>query len=116
MSELYADRRIRCTDEGLRIGAYYPWGAKTVAYAQIKGVARIDLTPLRGKLRIWGTGTFRYWANLDTKRPSKSVGLLLDLGGRISPFITPDDPVAVVAAIEAHSAIRASDGTPTRLL
>jgi hypothetical protein len=116
MSDEYADHRIRCTESGLHIGAYYPWGAKTVRYKEIVGVARIDLTPLRGKLRIWGTGTFRYWANLDPQRPSKSVGLLIDVGKRIRPFITPDDPAAVVAAIEGHTDITVTDGSPHKLL
>jgi hypothetical protein len=29
--------------------------------------------------------------------------LILDTGARILPFITPDDPAAVEAAIQAHS-------------
>jgi hypothetical protein len=32
-----------------------------------------------------------YWANLDTARPSKKEGLVLDLGKSVKPFITPDD-------------------------
>jgi hypothetical protein len=33
-----------------------------------------------------------YWTNLDTLRPTKKEGLILDLGKRVKPFITPDDP------------------------
>jgi hypothetical protein len=108
MSGPDADQRITCTEVGIRIGAYYPWGAKTISYDQIKSVQRVDLTPIRGKLRIWGTGNFRYWANYDPQRPKKSVGIILDVGQRIRPFITPDDPEFVLAAIEAHTGIAAS--------
>lgn len=63
--------------------------------------ARRDAT--RGKGRIWGTANPRYWASLDPKRASRDVALVLDLGRRVQPFITPDDPDAVVAAIGRHA-------------
>src|ERR1700722_8485913 len=88
----YNDGIIEGDSKGLRIhGYYFPWGAKVIPYGAVKGVQRVTLGTLRGKLRIWGTGNIKYWANLDTKRPSKSVGLILDIGGRVKPFITPDD-------------------------
>ena len=52
---------------------------------------------------IWGTADPRYWASLDPKRPVKQVGLILDLGKFVHPFITPDDPDAVESAIRAHA-------------
>jgi hypothetical protein len=33
----------------------------------------------------------RYWANLDTKRTKKTVGLILDVGKPVQPYVTPDD-------------------------
>jgi hypothetical protein len=106
----YADRWISCNDEGLRIGGYYPWGAKKIAYSEIKGVRRFEMSALRGKMRIWGSGNFRYWASFDPGRPKKSIGLILDVGARVKPFITPDDPDAVVAAIAEHTGIAPTDG------
>jgi hypothetical protein len=68
------------------------------------------MTAARGKGRIWGTANPRYWASLDPQRPSKDVALVLDLGGMVHPFITPDDPDAVEAAIRRHAPAPPSTG------
>lgn len=95
MSDGYKDSRIECTDDALRIGAYYfPWGTKVVPYGAIKSLERVDLGPMTGRGRVWGTANPRYWANLDTRRPSKKVGFILGLGKFVSPLLTPDDPDA----------------------
>lgn len=70
---------------------------------------RVDLGLLTGRGRIWGTANPRYWASLDPNRPRKAVGLILDLGGFVRPFITPDDPAAVEAAIRAHAELPPAD-------
>jgi hypothetical protein len=36
MGVLYRDRWITCTDDGIRIRWYYPWGDKHVPYAAIR--------------------------------------------------------------------------------
>jgi hypothetical protein len=96
----YRDRWIECTPAELRIrGYYFPWGTKRIPYWQVRGLRRVSLSPLRGKARIWGTGNPRYWASLDPGRPGKSVGLVLDLGGRVHPFLTPADPLALEALL-----------------
>jgi hypothetical protein len=105
-----SDRWISCTDEGLRIRWYYLWGAKKIPYGNIKGVRRVSLSALKGKARLWGTSNPRYWASLDPGRRKKSVALILDLGRRVSPYITPDDPDAVAAAITTHTGIELTDG------
>ena len=107
----YHDRWIECTSDGLRIRAYYfPWGTKRIRYASIKGVDVVDLTPARGRGRIWGTANFRYWAGLDPQRPRKAQGIILDLGRRVRPFLTPDDPAAVVDCIHRHTGLQAGRG------
>lgn len=73
-------------------GYYFPWGTKHIPYASIRSLDRFDMTALRGKGRIWGSGDFRHWANLDPGRPKKSVGFFLDVGARVIPFLTPEDP------------------------
>ena len=98
----YQDPRIECTDTGVRIRWYYPWGSKHVPYAAIRSVDRFSLTPLRGKLRIWGTGTFRSWANLDPGRPGKSAGFYLQTGHHIRPLVTPDKPDRFEQAVNDH--------------
>jgi hypothetical protein len=99
-----ADHRIECTDDALVIHGYYPW-AKRIPYGDIRGVRQVTLSALRGKGRIWGTANFRYWANFDPGRSSKTTGLILDVGKHVQPFITPDDPDAVVAAIREHTGL-----------
>lgn len=93
----YDDGAIRCDDRGLSIRRYYPWGTKRIRYAEIKHVQTL---PLRGwqkrrKWRIWGTGDFSRWWNLDAHRPGKDTALVIDVGRHIRPTITPDDPTAV---------------------
>jgi hypothetical protein len=92
----YDDGTIVCGSDRLEIRSYYfPFGTKTVSYSQIQGLQRIEITGVwSGKWRLWGTGNPRYWANLDRKRPKKKVGFVVDLGGRISPIVTPDEPDA----------------------
>jgi hypothetical protein len=111
VSDAYNDGRIVCDQIALRMRWYYPWGTKSVPYRRIKGVRRFEMTPLRGQWRIWGTGTFKYWANLDTTRPTKNVGLLIDVGKRVRPFITPDDADAVEAILRERARLGPDDGT-----
>jgi len=96
----YRDARIECTDTAVRVrGYYFPWGTKTIPYASVRSLDRFTLTALRGSWRIWGSGDFKHWANLDPGRPKKSVGFFVDLGRRVVPVITPDDPDAFEEAV-----------------
>lgn len=103
MEPNYEDPRIEADADGLRIRHYYlPFGDKRIRWETIRSVGRVKVGPLRGRLRIWGTANPRYWANLDPSRPRKNEGFVLDLGRRIHPFITPDDPVAFEAVLRSH--------------
>lgn len=95
MADLYRDRWITCTENGIVIRWYYLWGRKEIPYTAIRSAKRVQLSALRGKGRIWGTANPRYWASLDPGRPAKQIGLVLDVDSPVSPFITPDDPAAV---------------------
>ena len=103
---LYRDRYIECTTTALRIHSYYfPWaGTKTIPYARIRGIEEIKMGPLTGQLRIWGSGDFKHWLNLDPARTRKTRGLVLDLGRFVVPVITPDDVDQVKAIIESRRA------------
>ncbi len=104
MNGTYRDRWIECTPEGIQIrGYYFPWGTKHIPYGSIRSMRRVDMGTFRGRGRVWGTANPRYWAGLDPQRPSKQVGLILNLGRFVAPFITPEDPDAVEAAIREHS-------------
>jgi hypothetical protein len=93
----YDDGGIACDEEGLTIRRYYPWGAKHIPYSSIEGVTELSLVggnQIR-RWRIWGSGDFVHWWNFDGKRPHKTLALVIDVGGRVRPTITPDDPEAV---------------------
>jgi hypothetical protein len=99
---VYDDGLIRCDADDLVIRRYYPWGAKRIPYTSIKGLQRLSLTGANKvrKWRIWGSGDFVHWWNLDPSRTRKEVALVLDAGGRVRPTITPDDPDAVERIVE----------------
>jgi hypothetical protein len=67
---LYDDGTIRLDDDGLTIRWYYLWGTKRIPYRAIRGIKVRPLTTWRGKWRIWGSGDFVYWFNLDRDRPN----------------------------------------------
>jgi hypothetical protein len=100
---LYDDGRVACDDEGLLIRWYYLWGGKRIPYDAIQSVKTYALAPLRGKWRIWGSGDFVHWYNLDGNRPNKETGIELDVGGSCRPCITPDDVDEVVRIITEHT-------------
>ncbi|MGA2836159.1 MAG: hypothetical protein ABSF84_06135 [Acidimicrobiales bacterium] len=105
-ADAYADRWITCTAAGVEVrGYYFPWGTKRIPYSAIRGVRRVDLTAARGRARIWGTANPGYWASLDPRRPKKSTALVFDLGARVKPFLTPDDPDAVEAIVRERSGL-----------
>ena len=97
----YKDRLIECTESHIAIrGYYFPWGTKSIPCESIQSVERFSMTALRGKWRIWGSGNLKHWANLDTRRPTKDVGFLIDLGRHVIPVLTPDDPGAFEAVLK----------------
>ncbi|HEV3174066.1 MAG TPA: hypothetical protein VGZ32_27205 [Actinocrinis sp.] len=106
MADLYRDRWITCTEDGIEIRWYYLWGHKEIPYSAIRSARRVRLSALRGKGRIWGTANLRYWASLDPGRPGKQIGIVLGVGSRVSPFITPDDPSAVAEIIRERSGLK----------
>lgn len=116
MTDTYSDGSIVCGPDRLEIHSYYfPAGTKSVPYSRIRGLRRFEVKGVRsGKWRIWGTGNPRYWANLDRRRPTKRVGFVIDLGGRISPIVTPDDPDAFESVLRDRAHLEAGSGRPMR--
>jgi hypothetical protein len=109
----YDDGRIRCDDQELVIRNYYLWGAKRIRYTSIRGVQTLPLTGLNAvrRWRIWGSGDFVHWWNLDPSRPGKSIALVIDVGRYVRPTITPDDPAAVASLLtEGTGASRGAPG------
>jgi hypothetical protein len=113
----YTDPRIRCTSTGIDVrGYYFPWGTKHIAYSSVHGLERVDLTAARGRGRVWGTANPGYWANFDPKRPHKRTALTLDVGRRVRPFLSPDDPDAFEAVVRERAGLgpAAPDGGGVR--
>jgi hypothetical protein len=107
----YQDSGIRCDDDSLTIHRYYPWGAKRIRYLSIRDVTELPLSGASKvrRWRIWGSGDFLHWWNFDPHRPRKTLALVLNVGHRIRPTITPDDPKEVERILKE----RISEG-PTR--
>jgi hypothetical protein len=106
----YQDRWIECTDTEVRVrGYYFPWGTKRIPYTSIRSLDRFTLTVLGGKGRIWGSGDFNHWANLDPRRPKKTVGFAVNLGRHVIPVLTPDDPDAFEKVLGEHVPLGSSD-------
>ena len=100
----YEDGGILCDDQGLTIRRYYLWGAKRIPYTSIRGVEELPLTGASKvrRWRIWGSGDFVHWWNLDPHRPGKDLALVIDDGHHVRPTITPDDPDAVERILAGH--------------
>jgi hypothetical protein len=106
----YTDGWVTCAEDEIRVrGYYFPWGTKRIPYARIRAVRRVRLSAGRGRGRIWGTANPRYWASLDWKRPTKHLALVLDLGRRVHPFLTPEDSDAALEVIRRHVAVDVTD-------
>lgn len=99
---LYDDGLVQLDDNGITLRRYYfPLAtSKHIRYQDIRGVEARPMNWLTGKGRLWGTGTFRYWLPLDTKRPSKNTLVVLDVGGKLKPAFSPDDADQVVSLIQ----------------
>jgi hypothetical protein len=94
----YDDGLIACGSDELVIRRYTVLlRPRRIPYGEIRRVRKVLLDGLR-KWRIWG-GDFRHWFNFDARRPHKQVALILDVGQRVKPTITPDDPQQVVDAL-----------------
>ena len=105
LSDLYRDKWIACTEQGIAIRWYYLWGPKQIPYSQIRGAELVKLGLASGKGRIWGTANQRYWASLDPHRRQKELALILDLGRSVRPYLTPDDARTVAAIIKNQAGL-----------
>lgn len=97
----YDDGGLVIDRDGLTIRRYYfPWaGPKRIKFSEIQGVETRAMGWLTGKGRGWGTAHLRYWLPLDPSRFRKGTLVVLDLGRRVMPAITPDDPDLAVELV-----------------
>ena len=103
MTALYEDAGLTLDEDGITIHRYYfPFAnSKRVAYSDIQGIKSEQMSWNSGKGRIWGAGDPRYWFPLDVRRGRKSTLLLLNVGRRVRPCITPEDPARVIELLKA---------------
>jgi hypothetical protein len=98
---LYEDPGLRLDEDGITIRRYYfPWaGPKRISYTDIQGIKAQPMSWASGKGRFWGASDPRYWFPLDTRRGSKRTLLILDVGRRVRPCITPENPEHVIQVL-----------------
>ena len=100
---LYADATVTVDADGVTIDRYFfPLGrAKRISFDEIVAV---DVRPagFMAKWRLWGSHDFVSWMPLDMGRPRKRQLVEFDLGTRVKPAVTPDDPERVAALVRAN--------------
>ena len=89
---IYQDTTLTLDSTGMTLRRYYfPWaGSKRIDYSDIRRVECRPLTLRSGKGRWWGTGHPGYWFPLDLKRTGKDKLLVIDVGHRVKPCVSPD--------------------------
>lgn len=99
---LYDDGKVVLDDDGVTLLRYYfPLGtAKRIPYQQIRKAEVREMGWLTGRGRGWGSAHPGFWLPLDGGRFRKKELIALDVGGRVKPAFTPDDPAAVVRILE----------------
>jgi hypothetical protein len=101
---LYDDGGFMLDDEGVTIRRYYfPWAElKRIPYRIIRHVEVRPMNWLTGRGRGWGTAHPGYWFPLDLRRASKRTLLVFDLGRRVKPCVTPDEPDRVIQLLRSR--------------
>jgi hypothetical protein len=104
LTALYEDKQLTLDGDGIAIRNYYfPRGTKHVPYSQIKRYADRPMDKKTGQLRMWGSGNLRHWFYLDRSRRSKTRRIVLDVGQRTRPVLTPDRPDELVAVLQEQT-------------
>lgn len=76
--QIFRDRKLEICKEYVIIRDYYgPRIDKKLRISDIDCVWVEKLTWLSGKLRMWGSGTFRRWAPFDLGREAKDRALII---------------------------------------
>jgi hypothetical protein len=94
---IYQDKFITITHDEITINYYYLWYpmSKKINFSTVKNVDLINLTLFSGRFKFWGINHLMYWYHMDINRHSKKEGIILDLGRRIKPAITPNNVIQV---------------------
>jgi len=95
---LYDDGVLLLDRTGVTLRHYYfPWaGSKHIGWSAIRRVQARPMGWLTGKGRLWGTANPGYWLPLDTRRGRKTTLLVFDIGTRVKPCVSPNQPERVL--------------------
>jgi hypothetical protein len=98
---LYSDDSMLIDESGITIHRYYfPLASgKRISYSEIRRVDVEQMNWVNGKGRVWGTADPRGWLPLDWRRHRKEKLLVFDLGRRVRPAVSPDDPRRVMSVL-----------------
>lgn len=103
---LYEDRTLFIDDEGVTVTSYYwPRHHRHIPFASIVSVETIAIGTWSGRYRLVGL-EFRHlhkFFHWDTRRSKKSEAIVLDIGRRLRPTLTPDDHERVLQLILDHT-------------
>jgi hypothetical protein len=94
----YEDKSIALDEDGLTIKNYRkPGDAKRITYRTIRSFELFEMGFWSGRHRLVGIGFGRprNWFPWDRDRKNKRTAISIDVGKRILPTSTPDDPEAV---------------------
>jgi len=109
MEVLYQDSLVEITDEGMVFQRYYfPFGnACRVPWNQIESVQVRQPSVFGGSWRLWGTGDFRTWYPMDSKRPSRDRIFVAQLRGRFRRIgFTVEDSQKVLNLLSERGLVR----------
>lgn len=108
---LYIDGVVRVDGDGLTVRRYYwPRGPKRIPFDRIRGYRTHALTMGHGQYRVHGIDRRGCWYSRDRSRQDKPLAIVLDVGRRIRPVLTPSDPQAVLAILERRRPVTSPDG------
>ena len=102
---LYDDGKVLLDREGVTLRRYYfPLGtSRRIPYQRIHTVGARPMGWWSGKGRGWGTAHPGYWLPLDLSRARKNTLVVLDLGSRVKPAFSPDDPDQVLEILRQQT-------------
>lgn len=99
----YDDGVLACDENGLEIQRYYPWGALRVPYQEIRSLSVLPITGWTGFQRLlWGPSDLTHWWNLDPHRQNRRTAVVIDIGARFKPTVTPLDPDSFEQVVRAR--------------
>lgn len=112
----YRDPLLQIENGALTIRRYgFPLATdRRIELGELRSAVVRPIGHWSGQWRLWGSGDFRRWWNLDLGRRRKTHAFELDTGARFRPVVTPDDPVAFGDALRAAGVIVRETDRPLR--